>query len=71
VGLVGRGRRAEIQMAEGFEPVSAVADSTPAARSTGFFWADCMKLKRVEAPCRITYRGRWDVGAVPEENGWA
>jgi hypothetical protein len=61
----------EIQMAEGFEPCFGRGGFDACGQEHCFFRADCMKLKRGEAPCRITYRGRWDVGAVPEENGWA
>ncbi|QLA16382.1 two-component system sensor histidine kinase NtrB [Desulfolutivibrio sulfoxidireducens] len=60
----------EIQMAEGFEPCFGRGGFDACGQEQCFFRSDCMKLKRVEAPCRISYRGRWDSGAVPGENGW-
>lgn len=48
----------EIQMAEGFEPCFGRGRFDICGQDGCFFRTDCVKLKRVEAPCRITYAGR-------------
>lgn len=48
----------EIQAAEGFEPCFGRGRFDICGQEGCLFRADCMKLKRVEAPCRITYTGR-------------
>ncbi|MEF3696422.1 two-component system sensor histidine kinase NtrB [Desulfolutivibrio sp.] len=47
----------EIQAAEGFEPCFGRGRFDICGQDGCLFRADCMKLKRVEAPCRITYVG--------------
>jgi PAS domain S-box-containing protein len=47
----------EIQAAEGFEPCFGRGRFDICGQEGCLFRADCMKLKRVEAPCRITYTG--------------
>jgi PAS domain S-box-containing protein len=48
----------EIQMAEGYESCFGRGRFDICGQDACYFRADCLKLRRVEAPCRITYAGR-------------
>lgn len=54
----------EIQMAEGFEPCFGRGMFDACGQERCFFRTDCMKLRRVGAPCRITYGGGPNGGMV-------
>ncbi|MDQ7832361.1 MAG: ATP-binding protein [Desulfovibrionaceae bacterium] len=50
----------EIQLAEGFEPCFGRGRFDICGQEQCLFRPDCVKLRRVEAPCRITYAGQSD-----------
>jgi|GEM_PF-299283 len=61
----------EIQAAEGFEPCFGRGRFDICGQDGCLFRTDCMKLKRVEAPCRITFAGRPGLAGLDPGGGVA